>query len=255
LGKRNRHLDFIGDGQHKILQVSKLVNEKDQFLQNGALVFAGYVQLDSFENEYCEYSNESQTLLKENLETKAPQMALLGKYFKDTNNEKEYEGDFSAFKIICDDGKEKRPFDVHRVIIAAGSPVFRAMLTNDCKESKDMSVIVSDISPGTMEKLLYFLYTGMIDAENVDTDLLSAANKYDIAKLKATCELRLIDGLEESTAIHFGVISEMYGSELFKNEVCKFIGQHWVRIKQNEDHLNIIKNYPDLMLRIMKYCN
>ena len=71
-------------------------------------------------------------------------------------------------------------------------------------------------------------------------------------RLKAFCEFYLIDELEESTAVHLAVISDLYGSELFKKEVAKFLGVNWLKIKQKKD-IDILKNYPDLMLRIMSY--
>merc|ERR1719510_1473414 len=169
--------------------------------------------------------------------------ALLGKSFKDANENKDYRGYFSDFKVICEDSQGKRSFDVHKVHLAAVSPVFKAMLTNNCKESNDGSVTISDISPDIMEKLLHFTYTDMVEAGNVNTDLLSAAHKYEMDKLKAICELQLIDGLDESKAIHLGVISEMYGSDLFKVEVAnssQSIGQ-----KSNKKQILMLwKNTP-----------
>merc|ERR1719510_2722150 len=138
--------------------------------------------------------------------------ALLGKSFKDANENKDHTGYFSDFKVICEDSQGKRSFDVHRVHLAAASPVFKAMLTNNCKESNEGSVTISDISPDTMEKLLHFTYTDMVEAGSADTDLLSAANKYGMDKLQAICEMHLFDKLDESIAIHFGVISDLYGS-------------------------------------------
>ena len=241
LEKSRRILD--GLGHDKALLISKLEKEKDQLLPHGTLVFVGHVQLTTFENEY---SNASKFLLKENLEAEIPLTALLRKSFE------EDEGNFSDFIIICNNGKEKRSFNVHKVIIAAGSPVLMAMLRSVCSETSSNSVTVSDISPSTMHKILHFLYTDSVEAADVDTDLLSAANKYQMNRLKAFCEFYLIDELEESTAVHLAVISDLYGSELFKKEVAKFLGENWLKIKQTKD-IDTLKNYPDLMLRIMSY--
>ena len=230
-------------GPPQTLLISKLEKEKDQLLHHGTLVFVGHVQLTTFEKEY---SNASKFVLKENLEAKIPLTVMLRKSFE------EDEGNFSDFKIICNNGKEKRSFNVHKVIIAAGSPVLMAMLRSDCSETSSNSVTVPDISPSTMHKILHFLYTDSVEAADVDTDLLSAANKYQMNRLKAFCEFYLIDELEESTAVHLAVISDLYGSELFKKEVAKFLGENWLKIKQTKD-IDTLKNYPDLMLRIMSY--
>ena len=125
LEKSRRILD--GLGHDKALLISKLEKEKDQLLHHGTLVFVGHVQLTTFENEY---SNASKFLLKENLEAEIPLTAMLRKSFE------EDEGNFSDFKIICNNGKEKRSFNVHKVIIAAGSPVLMAMLRSVCRKQE-----------------------------------------------------------------------------------------------------------------------
>jgi len=252
-------MKFVGDldkkgkgSRHKGILVSKLDKEKDQFLQNGTLVFVGYVQINSFEEN--EDNNDGKFALKKNVESEIPLTALLGKTFKESNDNPEHGGNYSDFKIICDDGKERKLFNVHRVIISAGSPVFNAMLTNNCKESIDKSATISDISIDTMEKLLHFMYTDNVEMDNADTDLLLAANKYQIGKLKAICESHLINGLTESNAFHLGVVSDLHGSELFKNEVAKFIAKNWLKSKKNID-FDTMKKSPELMSRIMTYYN
>ena len=72
----------------------------------------------------------------------------------------------------------------HRLIVAAGSPVFRAMLYGNMRESSQKEIDLPTTDTETLNKLLTFLYTGKVD---VDSDcivqLLEGAHYFDIASL------------------------------------------------------------------------
>jgi len=72
----------------------------------------------------------------------------------------------------------------HRLIVTAGSPVFRAMLYGNMRESNQKEIELPTTDTATLNKLLTFLYTGKVD---VDSDgivqLLEAAHYFDIASL------------------------------------------------------------------------
>lgn len=51
----------------------------------------------------------------------------------------------SDFKIICRNEKESREIPVHKVVLSARSPVFKAMLEEHTEESKSNQVVYEDI--------------------------------------------------------------------------------------------------------------
>ena len=63
-----------------------------------------------------------------------------------------------------------------------------AMFEHDMEEKKNSRVEVKDVEPEVMAELLRFIYTGKT-AANLDTmaaDLLAAADKYALERLKVT---------------------------------------------------------------------
>jgi len=50
----------------------------------------------------------------------------------------------------------------HRVIIAAGSPVFHAMLYGNMKESSRKEIELPNIDSSTLKKLFSFIYSGHV---------------------------------------------------------------------------------------------
>ena len=59
------------------------------------------------------------------------------------------------FKIICHGEKMDKEIDVHRIVLAARSPVFSAMLEQHTEEAKNGQVFFNDIDLDVMRELLF----------------------------------------------------------------------------------------------------
>ena len=76
----------------------------------------------------------------------------------------------------------------HRLIVAAGSPVFHAMLYGNMKESYEKEIELPSVDTKTLKDLLSFMYTGKInvDVENLFS-ILEAAHYFNVAALEKKC--------------------------------------------------------------------
>ena len=83
--------------------------------------------------------------------------------------------ELSDLKIVCD-GQE---FPCHKLILSARSDVFKAMFTSDLKFIKNEESIleIPDISAETMKTFLQFIYKDDVEVEDIDQNLLIAADK------------------------------------------------------------------------------
>ena len=87
-------------------------------------------------------------------------------------------------KITCN-GKT---LECHRSVLSCQNDVFRTMFLNmDMKEAKSGEMEINDISSETMETFLHYLYHEEVEEKVVDTNLLFAADKYNIAGLVEVC--------------------------------------------------------------------
>ena len=92
--------------------------------------------------------------------------------------------EFMDLKITCN-GKT---LECHRSVLSCQSDVFRTMFLNmDMKEAKSGEIKINDITAETMETFLYYLYHEEVEEKVVDTNLLFAADKYNIAGLVEVC--------------------------------------------------------------------
>ena len=67
----------------------------------------------------------------------------------------------------------------HKIILAARSPVFEAMFSHEeCKESQEGLVYITDVPVAAFKELIRYVYTGKIpDKEQLTLDLMAAADK------------------------------------------------------------------------------
>lgn len=99
---------------------------------------------------------------------------------------------------------ENKIFHIHRAILSAVSPYFKALYTNSLKNGKaDITEITIDIVPATIfELILDFAYTGTckITPENVE-QLLSYADQFEVLGVIQLCCQFLLEELRPDNCL------------------------------------------------------
>lgn len=91
----------------------------------------------------------------------------------------------------------------HKAVLAASSPVFESMFLHDLKEKESSTIVIEDMSLESCSALLSYIY-GTIKQDEFwkhRLALLGAANKYDIADLKESCEESLLEDINSSNVL------------------------------------------------------
>ena len=78
-------------------------------------------------------------------------------------------------------------FPAHKFVLAARSPVFRAMFEADMKEARTGRVNIVDAAPDIFEQFLQFLYTGKL-IKPASKQLGYVAEKYEVRTLSSLCQ-------------------------------------------------------------------
>ena len=101
----------------------------------------------------------------------------------------------------------------HRAILASRSNFFKNMFTVGMRECEESVISVQDISLPTFQKLLEFIYSDQLtDLANVDQaiDVLVAANKYGLDRLKRLCEKFLVALIDLENVIELLYLSDLH---------------------------------------------
>ncbi|KAJ0005917.1 hypothetical protein NQD34_015811 [Periophthalmus magnuspinnatus] len=117
-------------------------------------------------------------------------------------------------------------FKAHKSILAARSPVFNAMFEHEMEESKKNRVDISDVDPEVFKEMMGFIYTGKApNLEKMADNLLAAADKYALERLKVMCEEALCNSLSVENVADTLILADLHSAEQLKAQAIDFINR------------------------------
>ena len=120
----------------------------------------------------------------------------------------------------------------HRAILAAGSPVFHAMLYGNMKESIEKEIKLPTVNTNYLQLVLKFVYTGQVEATLSEyQSLLLAAHYFNVAALETKCIETITDSLNELNCCKIIIFAMQKQLDTLlkqcyaymQNEICKVI--------------------------------
>ena len=131
------------------------------------------------------------------------------------------------------------------------SSVFKRMLNGiDMVEAKSGEIKVTDISPVTMESLLFFIYHDNLDESKISGDLMMAADKYNISALYKFCVYYFKNNLTEENAEDVMKLAYLKNEHELFEKACKFVLKN--KPFGEKAWQDMIKNNPDYVIEILK---
>ena len=151
-----------------------------------------------------------------------------------------YDKEFADVKIVCID----KTFDCHKVVLSCQSEVFKTMIQNKAlieKQAAVMEIYENDIDSDSMEQLLFYVYHGKVrDIQVINTDLLRAADKYNIIHLFGMCVKYLQSNLSLENALDVLVSAELINQKTLFDSASRFV-------RQNTGRLNKTGAYKEML--------
>ena len=150
-------------------------------------------------------------------------------------------GEFSDVTFIINETRIKG----HKCILASRSSFFKNMFTVGMRESEESIISVQDISLPTFQKLLEFIYSDQLnDLENAEQaiDVLVAANKYGLDRLKRLCEKFLVHMIDLENVVELLYLSDMHQAMELKRMCINFTMQYFDIVTKREDFRKLSKS-------------
>jgi len=148
-----------------------------------------------------------------------------------------------------------REFQCHKAVLAARSQVFQAMFEHDMEEKKKGRVEVKDVEADVMAEMLRFIYTGRTAAslDNNAADLLAAADKYALDRLKVMCEEALCNGLTVENVSDVLILADLHSAEQLKAQALEFINtRHVTDVMETPGWKQMVSSHPHLIAEAFK---
>jgi len=169
-------------------------------------------------------------------------------------------GQSSDVTLVANDGVE---FPAHATLLASRSPVFAAMFKTDMKEKLERRVNIEDLNSQAVRSLLDFVYTDAVPDSSVmvTEQLLHAAHKYDMPRLKTLCEEAMAASLKTENAAELMSTAHLYNAAQLLSAAKRFLVRHarevvktrgWEILLTRSPHLTgeIIVELADLVCQL-----
>nr|XP_042910428.1 speckle-type POZ protein-like [Parasteatoda tepidariorum] len=150
---------------------------------------------------------------------------------------------------------------VHKLILCARSPVFKAMMEHDFLESSSNSITITDCPTPSFVKFLKYLYTGEIEGGTIDTvmSLYSLGDKYDMPVLRESCSEMLQSKLSSDEFVDDVAnivcdvlqLAECHGDSKMKDLAASFIVNHFPVVSSKQGWKDLVKSNSELISNIL----
>ncbi|XP_006660301.1 BTB/POZ and MATH domain-containing protein 1-like [Oryza brachyantha] len=166
-------------------------------------------------------------------------------------------------------------FPAHRAVLAARSPVFRAELLGSMAEDKMACIPLQDIEPEAFRAMLRFIYTDELPVDgavelinggsssssaaaaattkNMTTELLqnllAAADRYDLNRLKLMCAQRLWDAVSADTVAATLACAEAHGCPELRKMCLEFfaVDKNFKKAVLTEGYCRLMQRFPSVI--------
>ncbi|CAL8099182.1 unnamed protein product [Calicophoron daubneyi] len=150
--------------------------------------------------------------------------------------------------ISATNGVVLRQFEAHKAILAARSPVFAAMFEHGMEESRANRVEINDMEPDTLAEVLRYIYTGqVVGLDKLAHELLAAADKYQLERLKTMCEEALVESLSVENSCDILGLADMHNADQLKAHTLEFIMLHAHDVCETEGYEQLVRHRPRLL--------
>ncbi|XP_008208890.1 speckle-type POZ protein-like [Nasonia vitripennis] len=157
--------------------------------------------------------------------------------------------DFSDMKIIV----QGTSFHAHKIILSNASSVFAAMFRHWMTETQQGSVHIEDMTSEAAKEMLRFIYTGKIEfTETCKEELLAAAKKYGIWRLKFKCASYLCKTIKIDNAVKYLELADLYRIEQLKKLAIKFVVDNGKKMLDEPDFNSLVALSADVVTDLLR---
>ena len=147
-----------------------------------------------------------------------------------------------------------KTFECHKIVLSSQSEVFKTMIRYKFlieKESGIMKIDENYFGSDVMEQLLYFLYHEKVkNAKMINTDLLFAADKYNIPGLLDQCCKYLKATLSLQNALDILVLAEFTNQKDLFDTASRFVGKNLGNLEKSSAYQEMVNENPKMFTRV-----
>jgi hypothetical protein len=147
---------------------------------------------------------------------------------------------------LCVGSKE---FLCHKNVLAISSPYFMAMFSHNMLENVQNKVKLKDIDSDTLDGILHYIYSGEITLTEASVqNILSAANIFQLEKLKGGCEAFMMKHINKTNCIEVYFFAKAHECETLAKKSREIICSHFTDLYEQDEFLSLpLDNLVDII--------
>ncbi|TVU40999.1 hypothetical protein EJB05_14487, partial [Eragrostis curvula] len=154
-------------------------------------------------------------------------------------------------------------FAVHKLVLAARSPVFKADFFGPAKEESTGYIRICDMNPEAFKALLHYMYTDTLpetmpfssreEVALLAEGLLLAADRYDLKNLKLLIEDKMCKNIDVSTVLPMLALAEQHQCGKLKKLCLEFIAsdQNTRATMALDDVERLARSHPSIVKEVI----
>ncbi|XP_046983282.1 speckle-type POZ protein-like [Schistocerca americana] len=141
----------------------------------------------------------------------------------------------------------------HRAVLADRSPVFAAMFGHDTLEASSGAVSIPDVGGPVLRQLVSYLYTLRApQLPGMAPQLLAAADKYGVSRLKAECERQVAAQLTVETAAAAAVLAVRHSCSDLRRTAIEFIKARTHEVMATQGWTDAMLHQPKDLVKVSR---
>ncbi|KAI6689456.1 hypothetical protein NL676_026284 [Syzygium grande] len=218
------------------------------------------VTLDAGTSEECsEDAKHTKEELKREIEHLKAQVAFLS-IWSPTGRDHPHGPEFAGTDVVllaAEDGPKggpSMPVPAHMAILASRSPIFKAMLEDEMDESRSGTIKVSGMSYVALRAFVGYLYAEACLDEQMASELLVSAEKYQVKPLKDYCEKFLVSKLNWDNSIINYVFAHQHNAKLLLGAALSLIKDYLDKLRKRQEYSILVEKNPHLVVELYEAC-
>ena len=127
-------------------------------------------------------------------------------------------------------------------LLATRCEVFRAMFTSTLREASESHIVIADFTYDTFYRLIEFIYTDSVSSDKLNVNdalqLLSAANRYLLDRLKRLMERWLLSQLKDQNVASIFHAADLYQAYHLRSACLVHVATNFSKIENLSEVLN-----------------
>lgn len=144
------------------------------------------------------------------------------------------------------------PVRAHKLMLVR-SPYFRAMLLGEMAEASQKIVTLEHVRLSTVKAVLEYLYTDAVAVPLESAmELFVAADLFDLPRLRAMCEKRLLEAMTVENAATVFLAADVHSATALRERSLGYILLHFEAVSTTVAFEDMVRSNVELVFEILK---